>query len=270
VTAARGAFEELKGRQSLMWGNGGFVRIEEISTAPYEDLVATLAPRPGERWLDVACGTGAVALRAARTGARVTGVDLAPALVETARRRADEQGLEVELEVGDCEALRYEDASFDLVSSSFGVMFAPDHRQTAAELARVCRPGGRLGLTTWRADSGFGEMFRAAARFQPPLPEGAGSPLDWGREDHVGDLLGDTFELDFHEGDARLEAESGEEVWQLFSTEFGPTKTLAESLDPERREDLRRTFVDAHERYRRDGRIDMERRYLLTRGVRRR
>ena len=264
------AFEELKQRQSYVWGNGGFVKIEELSSVPYDDLVATLDPQPGERWLDVACGTGAIAFRAARAGARVTGVDLAPALVETARRRAEEEGLEVELEVGDAEALPYEDGAFDVVSSSFGVMFAPDQRRAAAELARVCRPGGRLGLNTWREESGVGQMFRTFAPFQPPLPEGAGMPLDWGREDHVRDLLGDAFELDFHEGDARLEAESGEAVWQLFSTEFGPTKTLAESLDPERREEFHRAFVDVHERHRRDGRIDMERLYLLTRGVRRR
>jgi SAM-dependent methyltransferase len=264
------AFEELKRRQSSMWGSGGFVKIADLSSVPYDDLVATLAPQPGERWLDVACGTGAVTFRAARAGARVTGIDLAPALVETARRLAEEEGVEVELEVGDAEALPYEDASFDVVSSSFGVMFAPDQRRAAAELARVCRPGGRLGLNTWRAHSGVGEMFRTSAAFQPPLPEGAGAPLDWGDEEHVRDLLGEWFELDFHEGDARLEAQSGEEMWQLFSTEFGPTKTLVESLDPERREEYRRAFVDLHERHRRDGRIDMERLYLVTRGVRRR
>lgn len=263
------AFEELKKRQSFVWGNGPFEKIAETSSVPYDDLVGSLRPQAGERWLDVACGTGAIAFRAAQTGADVTGIDLAPALIETAERLAAGEGVEVRFQVGDAENLPYEDASFDVVSSSFGVMFCPDERRAAAELARVCRPGGRLGLNTWRPESGVGRMFRTLAPFQPPPPEGAASPLDWGREEHVRELLGDAFELEFHQGDSLLEGESGEEIWELFSTSFGPVKTTWETLESPRREEFRRAFVDFQEGFRQNGGIRVERLYLVTLGRRR-
>lgn len=262
------AFQELKQRQAVMWGNGPFERISETGTAAYDELVSRLAPQAEDRWLDVACGTGAVSLRAARAGAQVTGLDLAPALVARAKELAAEAGLEVELEVGDCEELPYGNADFDVVSSSFGVMFAPDQPRAAGELARVCRPGGRLGLTTWRPDGGVGRMFKTLAPFQPPPPEGAGSPLAWGTEEHIGSLLGNAFELEFSEGDLTLDAESGEEVWQLFSTSFGPVKTAYETLEGDRREEFHRAFVDFHEGFREGDRIKMAREYLLTIGTR--
>ncbi|MDQ2911414.1 MAG: methyltransferase domain-containing protein [Actinomycetota bacterium] len=262
-------FAELKARQAQVWGSAPFEKIAETSPVAYDDLVKSLSPQGGERWLDVACGTGAIAFRAARAGAEVTGVDFAPELVETAKRLAGEEGLRLDLEVGDAENLPYGDASFDVVSSSFGVMFAPDQPRAAGELARVTRPGGRLGLNTWRPDGGVGRFFQVVSGFAPPPPEGAGRPLDWGREEHVRQLLGDAFELEFQEGDAVLEAESGEEVWELFSTAFGPVKTLAESLEGERREEFRRAIVDFHEGARANGGIRMERRYLVTTGMRR-
>ncbi len=263
------AFEQLKERQSYVWGNGHFERISETGTAAYDDLVGSLVPRAGERWLDVACGTGAIALRAARSGAEVTGIDLAPALVETAKRLAKEEGLEVALEVGDAENMAFEDGSFDVVSSSFGVMFCPDERRVAAELARVVKSGGRLGLLTWLPESGVGKLFATMVPFQPPLPEGAARPIDWGREQHVRGLLGDAFELDVHEGDVPYDADSGEEAWELFSTSFGPVKTLWETLESPRREEFRQAFIDFHEGFRENGGIHMERKYLVTVGTRR-
>ena len=263
------AFEDLKRRQSVVWGSGPFEQIEHVIADMHDLLVERLAPRTGERWLDVGCGTGAVAMRAARGGAEVTGLDLAPALIETARRRSEEEGLAVEYHVGDCEALLFGDASFDAVSSSVGVMFAPDHEASARELARVTRPGGRIGLTAWRPDAGVGDMFRLMAPFAPPPAPGAGSPFDWGREEHVKRLLGDAFELRFEEADSPQTGESGEEIWELFSTSYGPTKTLADSLEPERREELHRAWVDFCERYRTNGGIHQPRPYLLVLGTRR-
>ncbi len=262
-------FEELKARQSVIWGSGPFERIAETAADAHADLVERLRPSPGERWLDLACGTGAVAFRAARAGAETTGLDLAPALIETAKRLAAEEGLSVRLDVGDCENLPYDDASFDVVSSSFGVMFAPDHRAVVRELARVSRSGGRLGLACWRPDGGVGELFRVMAPFQPPSLPGVGNPFDWGREEHVSGLLGDAFELEFVERDSPMDAESGEEVWELFSTSYGPTKTLAHSLAPERREEFRRAFVAYFEQSRVNGGIESSRRYLVTLGTRR-
>ena len=138
-------------------------------------------------------GTGAVAVRAARAGAKVTGSDLAPALIETAKRLADEEGLEIRYEVGDAEQLPYADGGYDIVSSSFAAIFAPTHTAVARELARVTRSGGRLGLTAWDPEGGIGDSFRLLGRFQPPPPQGAGNPLDWGREAHARELIAEGF-----------------------------------------------------------------------------
>ncbi len=196
-------------------------------------------------------------------------LDLAPALVETARRLASEAGLSIRYDVGDAERLPYEDASFDVVSSNIGAMFAPDHAAVADELARVCRPGGRLGLTCWKPEGGVADIFKLMRPFQPPPPPGVGSPFDWGRREHVDDLLGAAFELALEEGDAPQLGESGEEIWELFSTSYGPTKTLADSLEPERREELHRQWVDFYEGFRVDGEIRQPRPYLLVLGRRR-
>jgi SAM-dependent methyltransferase len=220
------AFEALKERQSQMWGAGPFELVEATITDMHETLVASLAPRAGEAWLDVGCGTGAVAERAARAGATVTALDLAPALVETAARRAAEQGLEIEYGVGDVERLSFADAGFDVVSSSVGAIFAPDHAATARELARVSKPGGRLGLTAWRPDGRVGDFFRTISAFQPPPPDGAGSPLAWGDETHARDLLERDFDLQITTEVSVYEFDDLEANWEIFSTAFGPMVTL--------------------------------------------
>ncbi|HEY8104305.1 MAG TPA: class I SAM-dependent methyltransferase, partial [Gaiellaceae bacterium] len=190
-------FQELKAKQSVMWGNGPYERITDILTQSQEDLVAALGPQSGEKWLDVATGTGAVARMAARDGADVTGLDLAPDLIETARKHTEAAGLSVQFDVGDAEALPYEDASFDVVVTTYGVMFAPDHAAVARELARVTRPGGRLGMNNWVEASGVGDIFRVMKPFQPASPpQGVGNPFAWGDEEHVRELLGDAFDLD--------------------------------------------------------------------------
>lgn len=262
-------FEELKARQSVIWGNGPYERMPVHYASLTEHLLRALEPRPGLRWLDVATGTGVVALAAAAVGAQVTGVDLAPALVDAARRLAGENGLSIRYDVGDAEELPYEDEGFDVVSSNIGVMFAPDHAAVARELARVCRPGGRLGLTCWKPEGGVADIFKLMRPFQPPPPPGAGNPFDWGRRRHVEELLGSAFELTFEEGDAPQLGESGEDVWELFSTSYGPTKTLADSLEPERGEELHRAWVDFYEGYRVDGGIRQPRPYLLVLALRR-
>lgn len=263
-------FEELKAKQSVMWGIGPYERITALLTESQEDLVAALAPRPGETWLDVATGTGAVARMAARAGADVTGLDLAPDLIETARRETEAEGLSVRYDVGDAEALPYEDSSFDVVVSTFGVMFAPDHAAVARELARVCRPGGRLGLISWTEDSGIGDIFRVMKPFQPaPAPAGVGNPFAWGDPEHVRELLGDDFELELEVLDTIHRPRSGEEAWELFSSSYGPTKTLAESLDDDRREELRRSWVELYERSRVGDEIEHHRHYLRVLGTRR-
>lgn len=263
------SFQELKQRQSVVWGSAPFENVAEQIANIHDRLVTELAPTAGEKWLDVGTGTGGVAVRAARAGADVTGSDLAPALIETARRLASAEGLVIEYEVGDAEELPYADASFDIVSSCFGSMFAPDHGAVTRELARVTRPGGRLGLVTWDPEGGIGDFFRLLARFQPSPPEGAGNPLDWGREDHASELLQDDFDLRFLHGSEPQTGESSEEVWDLFVSSFGPMKTLYESLDEGRREELHKAFVGFYDSRTQDGRVAAPREYLMILGTRR-
>jgi ubiquinone/menaquinone biosynthesis C-methylase UbiE len=223
------AFEELKKRHAQVWGAAPFEKVAGTIHDMHDDLVAHLAPRPGEQWLDLACGTGEVAFRAVRAGAVVSASDLAPALVDTARQLAADEGLELTLEVADCEDLPYEDASFDVVSSSVGIIFAPDHPQVASELARVCRPGGRIGFTAWRGESGVGDIFRAMSPFV--------------------------------DEDAR-------EMWELFRDNYGPTFTLWSSLDAERRAELDTAMTEMFERSRVGDRIAQERLYVIALGTR--
>ncbi len=262
------AFAELKARQSVMWGNGPYERVTNTLRDIHVLVVERLDPQPGENVLDVATGTGAVALLAAERGADVVGMDLAPVLIDTARDLAAERGLSVEFEVGDAEEMSYEDASFDVVASTCGIMFAPDHEAVASELARVMRPGGRVGLACWTPEGGLGQMFRMMGPFLPPPAPGVGSPFAWGREEHVRELLGDTFELEFEEHVSTLAIESGEAYWELFSSSYGPTKTAAEALDEERRSEFRQTWVDFFEPMREGDEVVHPREYLLTLGKR--
>ena len=261
------AYEELKERQSVMWGNGPYQRVTETLTDIHERVIDALDPAAGDRWLDLATGTGAIAELAAAGGADVTGLDLSPALIETAKERASEQGLDIEYMVGDAENLPFEDGSYDKVSSTFGIMFAPDHEAVARELARVTESGGKLALANWTPQGGLGKMFKVMAPYQPAPPPS--SPFDWGDEPRVRELLGDEFDLEIEEHVSTLRMPSAEDYWELFSTSYGPTKTLAESLG-DRREDLHRDWIEFFEtNYEDDGEIVHTREYLLISGVRR-
>ena len=164
------AFAELKARQSVMWGNGPYERITNTIKDIHERVIERVDPKPGERMLDAATGTGAVAILAAKRGADVVGQDLAPVLIDTARERASEEGVTVQFEVGDAEAMTYDDATFDIVTSTCGVMFAPDHPAVAGELARVTKPGGRVALACWTPEGGLAQMFGMLRPFFPPPP----------------------------------------------------------------------------------------------------
>ena len=260
-------FEDLKKRQSVMWGTGPYQRITETLRDIHELVLDRLDPQPGDDVLDLACGTGALAELLAGRGARVTGVDLAPALIETARERAAEQGLEIAYRVADAEALELPDASFDAIGSTCGIMFAPDHAASARELARVTRPGGRVALANWTPTGGLARMFGVMRPYQPAPPPS--NPFDWGDEARVRELLGEWFELELEEHVSTLRTRTGEDYWELFSTSYGPTKTLADSLG-ERREELHRDWVEFFEtEYREGDEIVHTREYLLVYGRRR-
>jgi ubiquinone/menaquinone biosynthesis C-methylase UbiE len=203
----------LKADQARIWWSGSWHEIAERQLFPvHDELVARLHPQPGERWLDLATGTGAVALRAARAGAEVTAQDLAAGLIETARRIAAQEALSIDFDVGDAERLDYPDSSFDVVSSAHGVVYAYDHGAVASELARVCRPHGRLGLTYWLPNP---ELQALLERVGYARPAGADLPSDWVRRDYATELLGDAFELEFAEAVCPWAGESGAAMWRL-------------------------------------------------------
>ena len=231
----------------------------------HAELVELLAPRPGERWLDVATGTGGVALAAARSGAAVTGLDITPALLERAAADAAAAGLEVALVEGTADELPFEDAAFDIVSSCFGVIFAPDRFAAARELGRVCRPGGRLGLTTWPPDQGFHALRK---RFgAKPL---AGDQDAWGDEDSLRAMLGDAFDLEVEARTLRTESESLEALYEWVTTAVPPMVAFMRRLDPARYDEFREFFVEQTAKdVQPDGRVVQEREYLLVLGRRR-
>jgi ubiquinone/menaquinone biosynthesis C-methylase UbiE len=234
-------FQELSARAAQVWSSAPFEQAAYLLAPIHLHLVERLAPRRGEAWLDLATGTGAVALLAARAGADTTGVDFAAGLIEAARRNADEKGHDVRFEVGDVEQLPFEDASFDVLSSSMGMIFAPDHAAVAREVARVCRRGGRLGFTAWEPGTGFSPVFE---KYRPPPEPGVGDSDDWAREEYVRDLLGHAFELEFEDVRWRYSAEPAEPLWERMVYAVGPFKALTASLEPEQRDELRREFVE--------------------------
>ena len=250
---------------SEIWSVGSYERIAARFAPVHDQLVELLGIGPGERLLDLATGTGEVAIRAARAGATVTAIDLGEPMIEKARRSAEEAGVDVTFDIGDVEYLPYDDASFDVLASTFGLVFAPDHANVASELARVCSPGGRLGFTAWKPNPKLGELYR---RFSDDPIEGRES-YEWGREDHVEDMLGEEFELEFEDGTLWLEAASGEEIWKLFSESAPPVIALVQRLDAEQAEEFHRAFVELYESYRaKDGGVRAPRRYLLVLGRR--
>jgi ubiquinone/menaquinone biosynthesis C-methylase UbiE len=221
-----------------------------------------LEPRAGERWLDVATGTGAVAIRAAQAGAEVVGVDITPALLELARAEGDD--LPIRWDEGDAQDLPYEDASFDVVSSCFGAIFAPDDQAVARELARVCAPGGRLGLTAWCEEEGLRSVYERA-EIEPPDPD----PTRWSDEAHVRRLLGEAFELELEPGVWRAEYDTPDDMWEWWSTGVPPFAAMLRSLSPERRAAVREEMLAVAERRRTNGRVEFTRDYVLVLGRRR-
>lgn len=225
-------FAAVTSRQQSMWATGDFHRIGVAQPIVGERLVRSLGVRAGERVLDVAAGAGNTALAAARRWATVTATDYVPDLLSRAEIRAQAEGLELRTEVADVQALPYPEASYDVVTSTFGAMFAPDQERTANELLRVLRPaGGRLGMANWTPDGLIGEMFATGARHVPP-PAGLAPSTRWGTEAGLRDLLGAQI------SDLQLRVRTTEFVYpsidfmiDYFRTWFGPTATQFAALD---------------------------------------
>ena len=248
-----------------IWSTDTYERLAARFAPVQDQLVERLDPQPSERLLDLATGTGEVAIRAALAGADTTAIDATEPMLAKARARAEERGAEIRFDLGDIEYLPYDDASFDVLASNFGVAFAPDHANVAAELARVSRPGGRLGFTAWKPNPRLGELYR---RFTEEPIEGR-EMYEWGREDHVEDMLGDAFELEFEDGTLWIEAPSAEEIWELFSESAPPVVAVLRRLDEAGREAFHQGFVELYSRYAVEGGgIRAPRRYLLVLGRR--
>ncbi len=210
-------------------------------------LVEACGIRAGQRVLDVAAGTGNVAIRAAATGAEVVASDLTPENFEAGRREARAQGVELEWVEADAEALPFGDGEFDVVTSSFGAMFAPDHQKVADELLRVCRPGGTIGMANFTPEGPAADFFETLARYAPPSPEGALPPLLWGSEEHVRELFGDRAEsLQLTRREYVERAASPRAYVELFKQTFGPTVALFGFLvdQPDRLASLEREFLE--------------------------
>jgi SAM-dependent methyltransferase len=240
------------------WSGASYERIAETFAPIHDRVVEVLALRPGERVLDVACGTGGVALRAARAGADVTGIDISADQLAKARQAAEAESLEIRFDQGDCQELPYGDQEFEAVASVFGAIFAPDHERVADELVRVCRPGGRLALTAWKMDSWW-DINRAAGR---PVTYEAHTP-EWAEEEHLHALLGDSFDFRLEPGNWRIEADSPQALWELVSSSMPPLHAWLASIDGEARAHAERVYLD----YLASG--VFERSYVLVVGERR-
>ena len=246
-----------------MWGDADYDRVARQFSPIHDGLVARLDPSAGERWLDIGTGTGEVALRAAQAGAEVTAVDISESLLEIARGKPGAE--RVTWELGDAQALRFEGASFDVVVSAFAIIFAPDQEAATGELARVCKPGGRLGLTAWRPEDGPHAIYK---RFVPSAS--MSGPDQWGNEAHVHGLLDGAFELEIEERVWHLTADSPDAAWTLMSEGAPPVKALLGKLQPGEAAAFRAAMLERWEGFQADGgRVDEPRRYLLVTGRRR-
>ena len=263
----------LKAKHRAMWALGDYSAVVTDIVAPLgEILVEASDIRPGQRLLDVAAGTGSVAIPAARAGADVVASDLTPELLEVGRRLTENTDLAIEWRVADAEALPFADAEFDRVLSCLGVMFAPHHQAGADELIRVCRPGGTIGLVSWTPTGFIGQMFATMKPYVPPPPPGVQPPPLWGSAEHVRNLLGDRVE-DIETRVQALEVDrfgTPEAFRDYFKSNYGPTIVAYRGIadDPERTAALDRDLVELARRFDLgNGRTEWE--YLLVTARRR-
>jgi len=265
--------EALKGRLKATWMSGDYSHFAKHLEPSAMEFLERLPVEAGPRMLDVACGAGQISIPAARAGARVTGVDIATNSIERARERAREEGLDARFDEGDAEMLPYEDASFDLVASLFGAMFAPRPERVAAELVRVCRPGGRIVMANWTPEGFVGQMFKTIGKHVPPPPL-MPSPLLWGDEATVRERLRDWV--------AKLHLTKRQypfhypfppsEVVEHFRTYYGPMNRAFAALDATgQAEGLRRDLEQLWTEHNRaiDGTTRCESEYLEVVAVRR-
>jgi SAM-dependent methyltransferase len=220
--------------QQKTWSEGDFAMVAGIVEMVAEELVEAMDIIPDERVLDVACGSGNGALAAARRAwGNTVGVDFVPSLLERGRERAAAERLDVEFVEGDAADLPFGDGEFDVAISIFGAMFAPEHEKAAAEMLRVTKPGGRIGMANWVPDGGVGKMFQTIAKHAPP-PPGVVPPALWGTEDHLREVFGDGIaDLRTERRKSRQTFRSADHFLEFFRTYFGPVKVAFERVGAE-------------------------------------
>ena len=272
AVAIHDEFAAFKANQKEMWA--GFGMNEGFTTPPAGELVLFARVKPGDRVLDVGCGTGVVAVTAARCGAQATGLDLTPVLLERARENALIAQVEADFIEGDAENLPFADASFDVVLSQLGHMFAPRPDVAVAEMLRVLKPGGRLAFTTWPPEHVTGQLFQMMAANMPPPPADAPRPVPpvvWGDPNVIRQRLGDRVShVRFGRGAMIAPALSAKHVQMGVEASFGPLKTMLAKLDaaaPERASDLRKQIVELiHENM--EGNV-LRQHFLMTAAIKR-
>jgi SAM-dependent methyltransferase len=253
TTSTTLAFKAIKQRQQATWASGDYARVAALIPVVGDLLCDAADLRPGDAVLDVAAGSGNTSISAARLGCRVTGIDYVPALLTTARKRAASEGVPAQFVAADAEELPFASASFDAVISVFGVMFAPDHERAAAELLRVCRPGGTIALASWTPTGFIGGVLRCVTRHVAP-PPGLQSPVAWGTEEHVRELLGeDVVAVTARERTYTFRFSSAARFVEFFATNYGPTLKAFEVLAPEARPALAADLEELARRYDRLG-----------------
>jgi SAM-dependent methyltransferase len=228
----------VKQRQQQTWASADYAAVAARIVPMAEGLAQNAGLRAGDRVLDVATGSGNAALAAARCGCEVTGVDYVPSLLERARARSAAEGLEIEFAEGDAENLAFPDASFDAVLSCLGVMFTPDQERAAAELVRVCKPGGTIGLVNWTPAGFIGQLLRTVGKHVPP-PAGVRPPPQWGTEERLRELLGDAVSrLDMQRRTFVFRFRSPDDFATFFRDNYGPVHKAFGALDEPGRERL--------------------------------
>lgn len=260
-------FSQLKDAARHGWGLGDYVKIAQRIEDAARELVDACAISAGQEVLDVAAGTGNVAVLAAREGAAVVASDLTPAMIELGRMRTETEGLDVEWVEADAEDLPFEDGRFDCVTSAFGAMFAPRPEVVAAELFRVVLPGGTVGMVNWPPDSITGELFSVVSRHAPPPPVELPPPTRWGLEDVVRERFSELAgSLALDRRVVRWHFDSPDDAWAFFGGTAGPAIMLRESLDDEALDRLRADVLSVVERFNRaaDGSVEIDAEYLLV------
>src|SRR5215472_12303855 len=230
--------QKLNELQQQTWTAGDFPKMGVELSIAGELLCESIPVLAGDRVLDIATASGNTALAAARRRAIVTGVDITPALLDRARLRAAAEGLQIEFQEGDATALAFPDASFDVVMTTFGAIFAPDPERTAAEMARVCRPGGKIAMANWTPDGMLGKLFRLLARYSPPGAQ-VDLPVTWGDEAVLNQRLGPyVTDLRIKREVVRFRSPSAAKWVEFMKTHFGPAINAFQHSSPDAQKTL--------------------------------